>query len=418
MAKARSTAPQPIPALQHYQSKRDFGRTPEPGATAPRRRGKQLGFVVQKHDARQLHYDFRLELDGVLLSWAVPKGPSLDPKDKRMAVRTEDHPLDYADFEGTIPPGHYGAGTVIVWDRGRWTPLDDPHDGLRSGKLALELHGHKLQGQWELVRMRKPGERQEVWLLFKKRDAAARARADYDVLAALPDSVLNGHLPATPPEPVSAARTAPLPQHLAPQLATLATALPDAGHWIFEHKFDGYRLLARIAGGVAQLLTRNGHDWTDKMPGLAEELAAWQMDSAWLDGEIVVAGRNGGADFNALQNAFDRKRTQDIHYHLFDLPYFEGHDLRDAPLHARRELLSQLLQQHGGTHLHFSEALGQGAGAEARALLQKVCADGGEGLIAKRDDAPYRRRTRHQLAEAEMPAPTGVRGRRLQPAQR
>jgi DNA ligase D-like protein (predicted 3'-phosphoesterase) len=174
--KSRSPATQTATALQRYRSKRDFERTPEPEAAVRKRRAKARMFVVQKHQARRLHYDFRLELDGVLLSWAVPKGPSLDPKDKRMAVRTEDHPLAYADFEGTIPAGNYGAGTVIVWDRGRWMPLEDPHDGLRRGKLAFELQGHKLQGRWEMVRMRKPDERQEAWLLFKQRDAAARAR--------------------------------------------------------------------------------------------------------------------------------------------------------------------------------------------------------------------------------------------------
>jgi len=387
--KSRSPATQTATALQHYRSKRDFERTPEPEAAVRKRPGNARLFVVQKHEARRLHYDFRLELDGVLLSWAVPKGPSLDPKDKRMAVRTEDHPLAYADFEGTIPAGNYGAGTVIVWDHGRWMPLEDPHEGLRRGKLAFELQGHKLQGRWELVRMRKSDERQEAWLLFKQRDAAARARGTQDVLDALPDSVLGDGASTPPPAPVVAAPAAPMPRQLAPQLATLATALPESGQWGFEQKFDGYRLLARIEDGAPRLLTRNGHDWTDRMTALADELAACRIDSAWLDGEIVVAGADGTADFNALQNAFDRRRTQDIHYHLFDLPYFEGHDLRDVPLQARRDLLRQLLQAHGGAHLHFSEALGMGGRAAARLLLQKACAEGHEGLIAKRVDAPY-----------------------------
>ncbi len=426
--------------LQRYRERRNFSQTPEPApGAAPAQPGTVLSFVVQQHHARRLHHDFRLELGGVLLSWAVPKGPSLDPADKRMAVRTEDHPLDYGSFEGTIPPGQYGAGEVIVWDRGTWQPQGDPQAALAQGKLAFTLHGHKLQGLWELVRMKpRAGDRaalrQEAWLLFKKRDAHARAAADFDVLSARPGSVLDRALPAAvapeahavatsaadtrsapraarPPRAPAGAVPAPLPETLSPQLATLATAVPQQGRWIFEQKFDGYRLLTRIEGGVPRLITRGGHDWTARMPALAAELAALGADCAWLDGEIVVAGSSpqphGRHDFNALQNAFESLRAQDapgrraaargtghappaIEYHLFDLPYFEGHDLRDAPLSARRGLLRQWLLTAPQPHLHFSEALGQGTAQSAAALLQRACSAHGEGLIAKRDDAPYR----------------------------
>jgi bifunctional non-homologous end joining protein LigD len=247
-------------ALQRYRAKRDFARTPEPRAVrAAPARGKPLAFVIQKHDATRLHYDFRLELDGVLLSWAVPKGPSFDPADKRMAVRTEDHPLAYGSFEGRIPAGEYGAGAVLLWDRGTWTPAGDPHEGLARGKLAFDLTGHKLRGRWELVRMKDPRQqRKETWLLFKKRDREARPRSEYDVVSALPDSVKSSKAaraaapasaPAPPAQAPSGAVKAPLPDSLSPQLARLAAAPPTEGDWILEDKFDGYRVLTRIARG-------------------------------------------------------------------------------------------------------------------------------------------------------------------------
>ena len=387
--------------LQTYRARRDFKATPEPGPAKPRRRkAAALSFVVQKHDATRLHYDFRLELDGVLLSWAVPKGPSLDPADKRMAVRTEDHPLDYAGFEGRIPAGHYGAGTVIVWDRGRWTPLADPHAGLAKGKLAFELQGHKLHGAFELVRMKDARGKQEAWLLFKKRDGQARPRAEFDVVRDQPDSVLGEAEPAPAAAPAAdhgGSVEAPLPATLAPQLASAAevsdTLLQrlDAAGWTLETKFDGYRVLARLERGQVRLFTRNGHDWTDRMPELAQALRAIAVDSAWLDGEIMVPGAHGGADFNALQNVFERgarARSASIVYWVFDLPYFEGHDLRDAPLYARRALLRELLAQQARKDgpLRFSADL---PGPAARAL-HAACARGLEGVIAKQRDAAYR----------------------------
>ena len=402
--------------LGRYEAKRDFQITPEPKPVRAKR-GKALSFVIQKHWASRLHYDFRLELDGVLISWALPKGPCFDPGQKRMAVHVEDHPVSYGGFEGTIPPKQYGAGHVIVWDRGTWTPINDPRAGLREGKLVFELHGHKLAGQWELVRIKKPLERQDPWLLFKKRDAVARPHAEYDVVSALPDSVVakplraeadlqakgearaaaaregvvdGGHKkpPAKQqagPLPAGAA-PAPLPAKMSPQLATLTAEVPQIGEWIFEVKFDGYRILTRIEGGVPRLFTRNGHDWTDKMPALARELAALGLGTAWLDGEAVVIGDNGVPSFNALQNAFDSRNTQQISYFLFDMPYFEGHDLRDAPLSARRELLRQLLEMRPQEHLRYSADFG----TDAASVLQAACRLDLEGVIAKRADSAYR----------------------------
>jgi bifunctional non-homologous end joining protein LigD len=342
MGTTASTARQ---ALERYRGKRDFTRTPEPEAGGKTGKGV-LSFVIQKHHASHLHYDFRLELDGTLKSWAVPKGPCLDPAVKRMAVHVEDHPISYANFEGTIPAKQYGAGSVIVWDRGDWLPEGDAGDArkaLAAGKLKFELRGEKLHGHWTLVRMRGKGdESHEPWLLIKERDGEARALDDYDVLVEEPASVITGlgvdevgqppkktadktasKAPAKKAEakkaaPKAAAKAAAvqavkkvaLPAAFQPQLATLAAAPPSSpDDWLYELKFDGYRLLARIDRGEVSCFTRNGHDWTAKLPALAKALATLPTDAAWLDGEITVEGDNGAPDFQALQNAFDSGST-------------------------------------------------------------------------------------------------------------
>ena len=373
--------------LARYDARRDFTVTSEPGPVRASK-GKQRSFVVQKHDATRLHYDFRLELDGVLVSWAIPKGPSLDPKERRLAVHVEDHPVAYATFEGTIPKGQYGAGTVIVWDRGTWEPVGDPAAGIRAGKLVFRLHGQKLAGLWELVKIAKPGERQEPWLLFKKHDQWERAHADYDVVNALPDSAV-----ARPSEPLASApvmldgaRKAALPATLSPQLATLARSAPTQGAWLYEIKFDGYRLMTRIARGKAKIFTRGGHDWTHKMQPLADELATLGMTSGWLDGEAVVLDADGLPRFNLLQNALDSKRGSDtIVYVVFDVPFLDGQDLRGVPLHARRALLKKLVAAHAGDHVRFSEDFP----ADAAQVLATACSLQLEGVIAKRRDSPY-----------------------------
>ena len=375
--------------LARYWAKRNFTLTGEPrGEVQPS--GSELSFVIQKHAATRLHYDLRLELDGVLLSWAVPKGPSYDPTDKRIAIRTEDHPLSYGSFEGTIPPKQYGAGTVIVWDNGSWVPAADPHQGLKDGKLVFTLDGHKLSGMWELVRIAKPGDRQDAWLLFKKRDRFAKPRNAYDVVSALPDSVIAKPLKARSgsSERPDGAVQAPMPAILTPQLASLAAAAPTSGAWSWEIKLDGYRLMARIEGSEVKLITRGGHDWAHRMPGLVKALSGLGLQSTWLDGEIVVLGKTGTPDFNALQNAFDHRRTDSIRYFLFDLPYFEGYDLRAVPLVQRRQLLKQFLDANPHAHIDFSADFD----ADVGSLLESARRMGLEGVIAKRKDSPYESR--------------------------
>jgi bifunctional non-homologous end joining protein LigD len=373
--------------LDTYRAKRNFGVTPEPGPTIPKASaGKPLGFVIQKHHASRLHYDFRLELDGTLLSWAVPKGPSLDPAEKRLAVQVEDHPISYGGFEGTIPPGQYGAGTVIVWDRGTWTPLsDNPRRDYHAGKLKFALHGEKLHGHWALVRTRGRGdERQPSWLLIKEHDDHVRPQADYDVTEALPDSVIQHPLKAAAPSP-KPAKKAPLPDHLEPQLATLVTAPPaERADWIYELKLDGYRLLARCDGSDVRLFTRSGKDWTDKLKPLHAELKALKT-RAWIDGEIVVLDAEGRPSFQLLQNAFEHSKAGDIGFVAFDLPYGDGADLRATPLRERRQRLQALLEPHLSSRLRFSEEV---PGDPAQ-VLGAACQLKLEGLIGKRADAPY-----------------------------
>jgi bifunctional non-homologous end joining protein LigD len=371
--------------LARYNAKRNFSRTSEPpGEQATS--NEVLSFVIQKHAASRLHYDFRLELDGVLVSWAVPKGPSFDPADKRLAVHVEDHPLSYGKFEGTIPPKQYGAGTVLVWDNGTWEPDGDARRGLARGKLAFTLHGQKLHGKWELVKIARGGEKQEPWLLFKKRDAFARARADYDVVAEQPDSVIARPLAARSAEKRFKGVRSKLPQQLAPQLATLAKAAPGDGEWLYEIKFDGYRIMARVDKGEARLLTRSGQDWTAKLPHLQHELSQLPINSAWLDGEVIVPGRNGNPDFNALQKAINGRGGGDrIQYFLFDAPFLDGRDLRQLPLVQRRQALEALLKKKDLDHVLFSAAFEANSGS----VLNAACSMNLEGVMAKRADAPY-----------------------------
>ncbi|WP_460322682.1 DNA ligase D [Pseudomonas ogarae] len=399
--------------LDDYNRMRDFAATPEPAAKRSRKSARTahaLQFCIQKHDASRLHYDFRLELDGALKSWAVPKGPSLDPKAKRLAVHVEDHPLDYATFEGNIPEGHYGAGDVIVWDRGVWIPQDDPHEAYEKGRLKFELQGEKLSGLWNLVRTHMPG-KQEQWFLIKHQDQAARPESEYDVVQAEPNSVLSDRTlvpkrrgkaatakalkqpekAAQPTSPRRAAKTTlsgavagPLPETLKPELATLVESAPD-GEWLYEIKFDGYRVMARIENGGVKLLTRNGHDWTHKLPRQAEALAALGLESAWLDGEMVVANDQGVPDFQALQNAFEAGSSGKIAYYLFDMPYLNGMDLRKVPVQERRAALAAVLEPNQSPLLRFSDAFEE----TPEALLNSACQMQMEGLIGKRIGSAY-----------------------------
>ena len=401
-------------ALDVYRKKRDFRKTAEPSGEAA---GATSGdsFVVQKHDARRLHYDFRLEMDGALKSWAVTRGPSLVPGEKRLAVHVEDHPLDYGDFEGTIPKGEYGGGTVIVWDRGRWTPIGDAHKGYAKGQLDFELHGDKLKGRWHLVRIRgKPREKRENWLLIKGDDAAARPAGAPDILDERPESVKTGrvveevageapgwssktgrieHPETMPAETVSldasklkGAKKAPLPSFVEPALATLAGKAPAGARWIHEIKFDGYRLQTRIDAGRVKLLTRGGLDWTSKFgKPLIAALKGLRVGTALIDGELVVETESGASDFSALQADLSEGRSDRFVFYAFDLLHLDGYDLRAAPLVARKAALEQLLPSEGGL-LRYSADFAQ----DGAMILRHACRLGLEGLMSKLRDAPYR----------------------------
>lgn len=380
--------------LSDYNRKRDFGITAEPAGSAPagKRKASALSFVIQKHDARNLHYDFRLELDGVLLSWAVPKGPSLDPSQKRLAVHVEDHPLGYGSFEGNIPAGQYGAGDVIVWDRGVWQPHDDPHKAYAAGKLKFTLVGEKLSGDWTLVRTRLKGSGdKEQWLLIKEKDPQARPANDYDIVQAQPNSVLSNASVGKPkpkakakPKPKPQKTVATLPEQFAPQLATLVDRAPE-GDWHYEIKFDGYRMLARIRDGEVRLFTRNGHDWTERLPRQVKALQALKLKDSWLDGEVVSLNGDGLPDFQALQNAFDIGRSLDIVYYLFDAPFLNGQDQREAPVEDRRAALKAALAVSRSKLLRFSEAFT----AHHRDIFESACDLALEGVIGKRLGSPY-----------------------------
>ncbi|MFM0373288.1 DNA ligase D [Paraburkholderia aspalathi] len=477
--------------LDLYSRKRRFGETPEPSGTAARKKAgrksaarisnEALSYVIQEHDARRLHYDFRLELNGTLLSWAVPKGPSLDPSVKRLAVHVEDHPVEYGSFEGEIPPGNYGAGTVIVWDRGTWDPVGgaaEAEESYKAGKLKFRLFGEKLHGGWTLVRshMRGSGDK-EQWLLIKERDAEARDQNDYDVLKECPGSVLEGSgsagkrakatrtatkTAASEPTRQSASKTgartaikaartanvasaketasnsnitgrnrakassssrpdpkktdivstrstqslrelaaspsiegavkAALPATFKPQLATLVDAAPPGDEWAYEIKFDGYRVLTRIDRNAKtrtlKVFTRAGNDWTAKFGKQVKAFERLDIESAWLDGEAVVLDDNGVPSFQALQNAFDADRPQDIVIYLFDVPFLNGYDLRDVPLEQRRAILRALLEGgdgHDDSVLRFSNDFA----FSADDLLKSACDMALEGIIGKRRDSGY-----------------------------
>lgn len=400
MSKAAGHAP-----LARYRAMRDFAATPEPRGRRARAAAQELHYYIQRHAARRLHYDFRLELDGVLLSWAVPKGPSLDPGERRLAVQTEDHPLEYGDFEGVIPQGQYGAGEVLLWDQGQWTPAEpDPAAALARGKLKFRLEGHKLHGAWTLVRMHGAAaeEGKANWLLIKERDEAART--DEEITELAPESVKPREEIAPPPatrrrrraakadaegdaeaDEAAPPPAAELPAFVNPQLATLVDAVPPGEDWLYEVKYDGYRLLARLAGREVRLYTRNGKDWSDRLPRLAAALRELKLGDSWLDGEIVVLGEDSLPSFQALQNAFDARRDAAVQYYLFDVPYLNGHDLTRRPLTERKRRLFAAVAPRAGASIGLSEHFA-GGGEEA---LREACRMGLEGLIGKRADAAY-----------------------------
>ncbi|MGH7474689.1 MAG: DNA ligase D [Longimicrobiales bacterium] len=391
--------------LDTYRQKRRFDRTPEPAGRLGRTAGA-LQFVVQKHAARRLHYDFRLELNGVLLSWAVPKGPSYDPGEKRLAVHVEDHPLEYGDFEGVIPQREYGGGTVVLWDRGVWVPKGDPSEQYEKGRLKFELAGEKLIGGWTLVRMgRQNAGEKENWLLIKERDGTERSPTEADIVETRPESVATGRTleeiasqkdrvwrsketVTVIPKGLPAAKKARLPAKTAvkAQLATLVDAVPEGDDWLHEIKFDGYRLLCRLEKGEAALVTRNGKDWTERFAPLARAATSLAANAALLDGEAVALNDSGRSDFQLLQNALGGGASPLVYY-AFDLLHLEGHDLRSVGLLERKQLLRELLERSGvagGTLRYSDHVVGNGP-----AFFGQACELQLEGVISKRTDAPY-----------------------------
>ncbi|HZZ59766.1 MAG TPA: DNA ligase D [Roseiarcus sp.] len=398
-------------ALEQYRAKRNFEVTPEPRSTAPSA-SEGHSFVVQKHDARRLHYDFRLELDGVLKSWAVTRGPSLVPGEKRLAVAVEDHPLEYGSFEGTIPKGEYGGGAVLVWDRGAWAPIGDPHTGLAKGHLEFELSGQKLQGRWHLVRMKgKPREKHENWLLIKGDDEFARDKEAPDILEEQPKSAASGRPiaevakeapgwssktgrierrgeAAEPPDPagVKGARKGPMPPFVEPMQATAVKAPLSGDRWLHEVKYDGYRIEARIDRAEIKLLTRAGLDWTTKFgEPILEALRALPASQALIDGEVVAENEAGASDFSALQAALSEEQADRLTFYAFDLLYLDGFDLRDASLIARKRLLEALIGGGSGAVRysgHFEE--------DGAIVFRHACRLGLEGIVSKLRDSPYR----------------------------
>ena len=424
--------------LSTYRKKRDFEKTPEPSGKTAVAPSKQRRFVIQKHDATRLHYDFRLEFDGVFKSWAVTKGPSLNPQDKRLAVEVEDHPLDYGDFEGTIPEGQYGGGTVMLWDRGTWES-DDPEAGFKKGDLKFTLHGDKLHGSWVLVRMRnRGGEKRTNWLLIKHRDDYASE--DEDILAEdksvasgrAMDQIAGGKGRAPKPfmlakgkgkadavwqsnraeetkgrtvkpaprtalkssktakakatTATTARKISEMPDFVEPQLCTPVERPSAADGWCHEIKFDGYRVQLRVEDGEATLKTRKGLDWTDKFASIAKE--ANGLPDVLIDGEIVALDHNGAPNFSSLQAALSDGKTEDLIFFAFDLLFAEGLDYRRLPLGERKERLKKLLEarKRKTSQIRYVEHFESGGDA----VLQSACKLELEGVVSKKLDAPYR----------------------------
>ncbi len=413
-------------ALEIYRKKRKFDVTSEPRGQKGRRSG--FAYVIQKHAARRLHYDLRLELDGVMKSWAVTRGPSLDPNEKRLAVHVEDHPVEYNKFEGTIPKGEYGGGTVMIWDRGTWEPEIDPHKGYAKGHLEFVLHGDKLRGRWHLVRMHpRKGDRHQNWLLIKANDEAARGKRDADVLEDEPLSAVTGRSideiaagkgkkrvwhsnraaggsqakseKTSPKRRAAKAFTAvsarkaskrqgsdKFPDFVPPSLATLRESPPLGDGWLHEIKFDGYRLEARLDHGKVRLLTRKGLDWTHRFKPIAQAVATLDAETALIDGELVAVDERGHSSFSLLQNDLKDSRYDRLRYCAFDLLFLDGHDLRGKPLIDRKAALARLLKSEGKNSLiQNTEHLED----DGKLVLRHACDLGLEGVVSKLRNAPY-----------------------------
>jgi bifunctional non-homologous end joining protein LigD len=387
--------------LEQYWRKRDFKQTSEPaGKRKTVGKSKSVGglFVIHKHDARRLHYDLRLEHKGVLWSWAVTRGPSLDPSEKRLAVHVEDHPLDYAEFEGNIPKGSYGAGSVAVWDQGTWTPEGDAAAGMKKGHLSFELAGKKLKGSWHLVRLKaREKEKRDNWLLIKAQDEYATAEGD--ILESAPKSIKSGLTNeeiagGKKPKVIKAsksrtAKTKPIaiPGFIPPALATLKASPPEGTGWLHEVKFDGYRIQAHLSAGKLKLFTRSGLDWTPRFgEPLRRELSGLNCKQAIIDGEIVVLSDKGVASFALLQADLSASRTDRMNFYAFDLLHLDNTALLEEPLIERKSQLEDLLKQKSNGLIRYSEHFEQAG----ETMLSHACRMGLEGVISKQINAPYR----------------------------
>lgn len=351
--------------LALYHRKRNFKKTAEPAGRTSKH-AKEPIFVIQKHAATRLHFDFRLEMDGVLKSWAVPKGPSLDPADKRLAVHVEDHPIEYATFEGSIPKGEYGGGTVQIWDHGTWEPLGEPHRDYNAGKLKFRLHGKRLNGDWALVRMGgRASENGKNWLLLKEKDRLH---------------------PNSKPLKQEVEPQVPLPEDFKPELATLVEQAPAGESWLHEVKFDGYRLLCVIRKGKVSLMTRNNLDWTDRFQVIADAAAQLPIKEGILDGEVVVQNPDGTTDFQKLQNYLQGRENNPLFYYVFDVPFLDGTDLTNTPLLERKRLLRKILpKETKKSVIRYSDHI-QGNGDE---VFGRACRLNMEGIMSKRADSLY-----------------------------
>ena len=356
--------------LEQYWRKRDFKQTREPaGKRSTAGKSKSVGglFVVHKHDARRLHYDLRLEHKGVLWSWAVTRGPSLDPSEKRLAVHVEDHPLDYADFEGIIPKGSYGAGSVVVWDQGSWVPEGDAAAGMKKGHLSFELVGKKLKGSWHLVRLKaREKEKRDNWLLIKAQDEYATA--DGDILESAPKSIKSGLTneeiaEGKKPKAIKASKSrkaqkksTAIPGFIPPALATLKAAPPEGTDWLHEVKFDGYRIQAHLSAGKVKLFTRSGLDWTPRFgEPLRRVLSGLNCKRAVIDGEIVVLSDKGVASFALLQADLSASCSDRMSFYAFDLLHLDNTSLLGEPLIERKSQLERLLKQKSNGLIRYSE---------------------------------------------------------------
>lgn len=392
----------PNTSLHTYNQKRDFTKTAEPkGITKSSR--KKLRYVIQHHMARREHYDFRLEWQGSLLSWAVPKGPSYNPKHRRLAVHVEDHPLDYRNFEGTIPKGEYGGGTVMLWDEGTWTPQYDVQEGLDQGNLKIEIHGKRLRGKWALIQIKKPDENQDNWLLIKENDeyvqtdsgitqylTSIRTGRTMDEIAKEESMEKVSKSESNSSDKKQRKRKAAihLPNpftHTEVQQAKLVDKIPEEDDWLYEMKYDGYRILAYVEANQARLMTRNDVDYTQQFTSIAESLVNWADERSFiLDGEMVVVDKDGKTSFQALQNYMRKKDQTKLTYIVFDLLAYDGKDMRSLPLVERKQKLVELMQDIP-SNLHYSKHI-EGNGKKAFAV---ACQSGMEGIVGKLASSSY-----------------------------